>query len=362
MTAGAADPVRPAGRAVRHRTAGGPRAGPRRGAAAGRRTAAARCGTPASATSPARCGRATCWSSTPPRPSPPPSTARALAGRRSSRSSSTSRPRWTTAGGWSSCARRPTGRGAAPTRTAGERRPAARRRDADAARAARPRRTARRRRATAAAVAGGHRRPTWPGVLRRGRPADPLRLRATASGRSTAYQTVFAARPGGSAEMPSAGRPFTPELVTRLVARGVRRRAGAAAHRRLVAGEPTSRRCRSGTRCRPRPRPLVNGPRAPRRPGRRRRDDGDPRAGVRGATGRHASRAAPAGPTSCSARTARPAWSTASSPACTRPAPRTCCCSRPWRGRASSGGPTTPPWQRRYLWHEFGDTCLLLRR
>lgn len=36
----------------------------------------------------------------------------------------------------------------------------------------------------------------------------------------SAYQTVFATRPG-SAEMPSAGRPFTPELVTRLVSRGV---------------------------------------------------------------------------------------------------------------------------------------------
>jgi len=35
-----------------------------------------------------------------------------------------------------------------------------------------------------------------------------------------AYQTVFANDPG-SAEMPSAGRPFTPELVTRLVSQGV---------------------------------------------------------------------------------------------------------------------------------------------
>ncbi len=35
-----------------------------------------------------------------------------------------------------------------------------------------------------------------------------------------AYQTVFATRPG-SAEMPSASRPFTPEVVTQLVARGV---------------------------------------------------------------------------------------------------------------------------------------------
>ncbi len=35
-----------------------------------------------------------------------------------------------------------------------------------------------------------------------------------------AYQTVFATHPG-SAEMPSAGRPFTPEVLTRLVAYGV---------------------------------------------------------------------------------------------------------------------------------------------
>ena len=35
-----------------------------------------------------------------------------------------------------------------------------------------------------------------------------------------AYQTVFASTPG-SAEMPSASRPFTPEMVTRLVVRGV---------------------------------------------------------------------------------------------------------------------------------------------
>jgi S-adenosylmethionine:tRNA ribosyltransferase-isomerase len=35
-----------------------------------------------------------------------------------------------------------------------------------------------------------------------------------------AYQTAFATEPG-SAEMPSAGRPFTPELVTRLAAGGV---------------------------------------------------------------------------------------------------------------------------------------------
>ena len=36
----------------------------------------------------------------------------------------------------------------------------------------------------------------------------------------TAYQNVYATEPG-SAEMPSAGRPFTPELIMRLVAKGV---------------------------------------------------------------------------------------------------------------------------------------------
>ncbi len=37
---------------------------------------------------------------------------------------------------------------------------------------------------------------------------------------SSAYQSVYATEPG-SAEMPSAGRPITPELITRLVAEGV---------------------------------------------------------------------------------------------------------------------------------------------
>ena len=37
---------------------------------------------------------------------------------------------------------------------------------------------------------------------------------------SSMYQTIFATD-AGSAEMPSAGRPFTPDLVTRLVSRGV---------------------------------------------------------------------------------------------------------------------------------------------
>jgi S-adenosylmethionine:tRNA ribosyltransferase-isomerase len=52
-----------------------------------------------------------------------------------------------------------------------------------------------------------HGRPIRYGYVRESWPID-------------AYQTVFALEPG-SAEMPSAGRPFTPELVTRLVAQGV---------------------------------------------------------------------------------------------------------------------------------------------
>jgi S-adenosylmethionine:tRNA ribosyltransferase-isomerase len=49
----------------------------------------------------------------------------------------------------------------------------------------------------------------------------PIRYRhVTTDWPISAYQTVFARRPG-SAEMPSASRPFTPELVTELVAQGV---------------------------------------------------------------------------------------------------------------------------------------------
>ena len=49
----------------------------------------------------------------------------------------------------------------------------------------------------------------------------PIRYRyVTASWPASMYQTVFATEPG-SAEMPSAGRPFTPELVTRLVSKGI---------------------------------------------------------------------------------------------------------------------------------------------
>lgn len=53
------------------------------------------------------------------------------------------------------------------------------------------------------------------------RHGDPIRYRHSPGDRPIAdYQTVFAREPG-SAEMPSAARPFTAELVTELVSRGV---------------------------------------------------------------------------------------------------------------------------------------------
>lgn len=68
--------------------------------------------------------------------------------------------------------------------------------------------------------------------LWRARVRGPLTARLASHGRPiaygylprryplSAYQTIFSARPG-SAEMPSAARPFTPALVTRLVAKGI---------------------------------------------------------------------------------------------------------------------------------------------
>jgi S-adenosylmethionine:tRNA ribosyltransferase-isomerase len=57
-----------------------------------------------------------------------------------------------------------------------------------------------------------------PYLLRHG---QPIRYSyVPASWPIEAYQTIFATWPG-SAEMPSASRPFTPEIVTRLVSRGI---------------------------------------------------------------------------------------------------------------------------------------------
>ena len=52
------------------------------------------------------------------------------------------------------------------------------------------------------------------------RRADPLSATPRRAWPLERYQTVYANEPG-SAEMPSAGRAFTPELITRLVAAGI---------------------------------------------------------------------------------------------------------------------------------------------
>lgn len=90
-----------------------------------------------------------------------------------------------------------------------------------------------------------------PGLLREhGR---PIRYSYTERDQPlSVYQTVFAlpsADGAGSAEMPSAARPFTPGLVAELVSRGCSSRRS-----RCTRGSPrrrrTSRRVRSGSRCR----------------------------------------------------------------------------------------------------------------
>lgn len=60
--------------------------------------------------------------------------------------------------------------------------------------------------------------PVLPYLERFGRPIRYTYVNQSWPG--SMYQTVFATE-AGSAEMPSAGRPFTPELVTRLVSEGV---------------------------------------------------------------------------------------------------------------------------------------------
>jgi S-adenosylmethionine:tRNA ribosyltransferase-isomerase len=62
--------------------------------------------------------------------------------------------------------------------------------------------------------------PLVPYLRRHGAPIRYSYVRDHRSWRPEWYQTVFATEPG-SAEMPSAGRPFTAELVTALVARGI---------------------------------------------------------------------------------------------------------------------------------------------
>ena len=189
----------------------------------------------ASATCPTTCAPATCWSSTRRRPSPR-RCRRALGGgarRRAALRHAGAGPR----------GRRLVDRRAAqPGR--GERRSAAARPASGStlpggataelvapvrgrrAAVARPRP---RRRARAGATSRRHGQPIRYGYVPREWPLD-------------AYQTAFATEPG-SAEMPSAGRPFTPELITRLVAarraRSRRSPSTPASPRSSAASRPT---------------------------------------------------------------------------------------------------------------------------
>ena len=196
----------------------------------------------------------------------------------------------------------------------------------------------------------------WTGYLAP-RPADPLPLRPE-PWPLEAYQTVFAREPG-SAEMPSAGRPFTAELVRELVASGV-----LVAPITLHTGV-SSLELRRAPLPRALPRPGVHGAAGQRRPrlGRARgrgRDDGRARAGDRRRAGRRRRRRARAGRASSSAPSAGCARSTACSRAGTSPRPRTCACSRPSAGAELLARSYRAAVERGYLWHEFGDVHLIL--
>ena len=206
------------------------------------------------------------------------------------------------------------------------------------------------------ALAGrGHRRPgprPWRGT-------DARSPTATSTAPTRWRPTRPSSAPGpGSAEMPSAARPFTADLVTRLVSRGVgvapiTLHTGVSSQEAGEAPQPERFEVTASTA----PRRQRRARR--RRPGRRRRHDGHPGPGVgrrrrrpgRGAVGLDRAGRHPR-PTR---RASSPAWSPAGT---TRP-PRTCCWWRPSPGGAHAGG------VRRgggggYLWHEFGDAALFL--
>ena len=188
------------------------------------------------------------------------------------------------AAGRGSLGRRAPHRGAGPDAAGAGRRTrrAARRRPAGAARAL-PRQRAAARGAPAlpcetAAYLALHGEP-----IRYADHGEPWPLRA--------YSTIFGREPG-SAEMPSAGRPFTHDLVTALVTRGVLVAPVAAPRGRVVA------RARRAAVPRALPGPARDGAARGRRarlgrPGRRGRHDGRPRAGESRSGGGARTRAGP---------------------------------------------------------------------
>ena len=174
----------------------------------------------------------------------------------------------------------------------------------------------------------------------------------------SAYQTVFARSPG-SAEMPSAARPFTAELVTELISAGVllatvTLHAGVAS---LETGEAPLPEWFSVP-------PRHRGPGEPdpggRAPGGGGRHDQHPGAGKRRAPRRPGAGQQRAGP-SWSSAPARPArvvtglitgWHDEGAPTWT--------CSPRWPGPSLVRAAYQAAEQAGYLWHEFGDSCLLL--
>ena len=193
-----------------------------------------------------------------------------------------------------------------------------------------------------------------PRLPRRARPADPLRV---CPGELAARRLPDRLR-GQSGQRGDAerGRPFTAELITRLVAR-CPRRAGHAPHRRLLAG--AARAAVSGALSRPRA-DCAAPQRHPslRRPGDRDRNDGRPRAGDGRGAGRHRRRGRGldeprrhAGTRALDGRRPadRPARVGVVTPRAARPPPATTW-SRAATARRRAG----------YRWHEFGDSHLIL--
>ena len=149
--------------------------------------------------------------------------------------------------------RRVAGRGPPPAATAAPRRCSSTRPGADRAARRRLRRSARAVRRLATPVAGAsssiHASRVTDYLSEHGR---PIRYRHVPRDWPLAsYQTIFAREPG-SAEMPSASRPFTPELVTDLVARGV-----------LIARSSCTPACRHSKAAKRRTPSATASPRAP---------------------------------------------------------------------------------------------------
>ena len=126
------------------------------------------------------------------------------------------------------------------------------RRQRDVSRARRPRRT---RACGTRRCSSRDSRSTrfWRGTAR------PIRYRYVRRRRSPLgdYQTIFARVPG-SAEMPSAGRPFSPRVARRAARRRRRGRDAHAARRRVEPGAPRAPATASGSRCRPTTAAAVN--------------------------------------------------------------------------------------------------------